>query len=146
MTPYGVGDLSRHDGSGSRLLPDGTIPLPEPMLTYNQRGPLVFIHETSFHKSLNVILCIIKANITPCYRLFLPWHANYLLGQITYLRMHHVYIPIGCWQHTWCCKSFERWKPEQTSIMQYTLKHNIHYKSFIGRWHKKAVSELQYHK
>ena len=27
-------------GSGNGLLPDGTKPLPEPMLTYHQRGPV----------------------------------------------------------------------------------------------------------
>ena len=30
-------------GSGNGLLPDGTKPLPEPMLTYNRWGPMPFI-------------------------------------------------------------------------------------------------------
>ena len=30
-------------GSGNGLLPDGTKPLPEPMLTNNERGPVPFI-------------------------------------------------------------------------------------------------------
>ena len=30
-------------GSGNGLLPDGTKPLPEPMLTYHQLGPVAFI-------------------------------------------------------------------------------------------------------
>ena len=32
-------------GSGKRLLPDGTEPLPDPLLTYYQLGPLTFIWE-----------------------------------------------------------------------------------------------------
>ena len=30
-------------GSANGLLPDGTKPLPEPMLTYRQYGPVAFI-------------------------------------------------------------------------------------------------------
>ena len=30
-------------GSGNGLLPDGTKPLPEPMLTYRKYGPVMFI-------------------------------------------------------------------------------------------------------
>ena len=30
-------------GSGNGLLPDGTKPLPEPMLTYRKYGPVTFI-------------------------------------------------------------------------------------------------------
>ena len=30
-------------GSGNGLLPDGTKPLPEPMLIYHQQGPVAFI-------------------------------------------------------------------------------------------------------
>ena len=30
-------------GSGNGLLPDGTMPLPEPMLTYHHYGPVMFI-------------------------------------------------------------------------------------------------------
>ena len=29
-------------GSGTGLFPDGTKPLPEPMLTYQQQGPVQF--------------------------------------------------------------------------------------------------------
>ena len=36
-------------GSGNDLLPDGTKPLPEPMLTYLKQGPATFIWE-QFHK------------------------------------------------------------------------------------------------
>ena len=32
-----------NSGSGNVLLPDGTKPLPEPTLTYRQRGSLEFI-------------------------------------------------------------------------------------------------------
>ena len=40
MTPYG--DIWVNIGSGNGLLPDGTKPLPEPMLTYHQYGPVSF--------------------------------------------------------------------------------------------------------
>ena len=30
-------------GSGNGLLPDGTKPLPEPILTYHYQGPVIFI-------------------------------------------------------------------------------------------------------
>ena len=40
MTPYGI---TVNIGSGNGLLPDGTKPLPEPMLTYHQEGPVTFI-------------------------------------------------------------------------------------------------------
>ena len=36
VTPYGDMNLGQHIGSGNGLLPDGTKPLPEPMLTYHQ--------------------------------------------------------------------------------------------------------------
>ena len=36
-------------GSGNGLLPDGTKPLPEPMLTYHQRGSVAFSSE-QFHR------------------------------------------------------------------------------------------------
>ena len=39
--PYGDRDLGQL-GSGNGLLPDGTKPLPEPMLTYYQQGPMTF--------------------------------------------------------------------------------------------------------
>ena len=32
-------------GSGNGLLPDGTKPLPEPMLTYHQLVPVAFIYD-----------------------------------------------------------------------------------------------------
>ena len=41
-----------NSGLGNGLLPDGTKPLPEPMLTYHQQGPVTFIrgwfHNTYF--------------------------------------------------------------------------------------------------
>ena len=36
MTPTDITDLFVNTGSGNGLLPDGTKPLPEPMLTYCQ--------------------------------------------------------------------------------------------------------------
>ena len=45
---YGVGDLSQH-WFGNSLLPDGTKPLPGPMLPYHQWGP-VAITWLQFHK------------------------------------------------------------------------------------------------
>ena len=39
---HGNRDLGQID-SGNNLLPDGTKPLPEPMLTYYQQGPVTFI-------------------------------------------------------------------------------------------------------
>ena len=42
MTPYGDRDLG-NIGSGNGLVPDGTKPLPEPMLIYHQWGPLELI-------------------------------------------------------------------------------------------------------
>ena len=48
VTPYDDKDWV-NNGSGNGLLPDGTKPLPEPMLTY-QHGLLTFIYE-QFRKS-----------------------------------------------------------------------------------------------
>ena len=49
-----VGDMDLVNiGSGNGLLPDGTKPLPEPMLTYHQ-GPVTFIWG-QFHKNYLVI-------------------------------------------------------------------------------------------
>ena len=42
VTPYGDMEIWVNIGSGNGLLPDGTKPLPEPMLTY-QWGPVTFI-------------------------------------------------------------------------------------------------------
>ena len=51
--PYGGIELGQQNwvniGSGNGLLPDGTKPLPEPMLTYGQQGPIIFILG-QFHK------------------------------------------------------------------------------------------------
>ena len=41
VTPYGDMNLGQI-GSGNGLVPDGTKPLPEPMLTYHQQGPVAF--------------------------------------------------------------------------------------------------------
>ena len=48
MTPYGD-KIWVKIGSGSGLLPDGTKPLPEPMLTYRKWGPVTNIWR-QFHK------------------------------------------------------------------------------------------------
>ena len=48
MTSYGGIDWV-NIGSGNGLLPDGTKPLPEPMLTYHPQDPLTFIW-CQFHK------------------------------------------------------------------------------------------------
>ena len=42
VTPYGDIILV-NNGSGNGLLPDGTKPLPEPMFTYHEYGPVAFI-------------------------------------------------------------------------------------------------------
>ena len=41
-------------GSGNGLLPNGTKPLPEPMLTYHKYGPVTLIWE-QFHKDTSAI-------------------------------------------------------------------------------------------
>ena len=41
-------------GSGNGLLPDGTKPLPEPMLTYHQRGSVAFFWEQVSQELLKV--------------------------------------------------------------------------------------------
>ena len=48
--PYGIGYLV-NTGSGNGLLPDGTKPLPEPMLTYHQQGPVAFFW-WHYHKKI----------------------------------------------------------------------------------------------
>ena len=48
VMPYGDIDLG-HIGSGNGLLPDGTKPLPEPMLTVHNLSPVTFI-SGQFHK------------------------------------------------------------------------------------------------
>ena len=45
VMPYGVGDLGQH------WLPDGTKPLPIPMLTYHQYGPVALIWG-HYHKKI----------------------------------------------------------------------------------------------
>ena len=45
---YGDIDIGQL-GSGNGLLPDGTMPLRDPMVTYHQWGPMSFIWEP-FHK------------------------------------------------------------------------------------------------
>ena len=49
VTPHDIMDLGHNIGSGNGLLPDGTKPLPEPMLSYYQLGPLTFTWG-QFHK------------------------------------------------------------------------------------------------
>ena len=48
MTLYGT-EIWVNIGSGNGLLPDGTKPLPEPMLTYHQRGSVALSWE-QFHR------------------------------------------------------------------------------------------------
>ena len=48
VTPYGNKDLGQH-GSGNGLVPDGSKPLPEPMLTDHQWSSVTFI-SGQFHK------------------------------------------------------------------------------------------------
>ena len=40
-------------GSGNGLLPDGTKPLPEPMLTYHEYGPVAITQVLSYNKYLS---------------------------------------------------------------------------------------------
>ena len=40
-------------GSGNGLLPDGTKPLPEPMLTCDKYGPVVITQELFYNKYLS---------------------------------------------------------------------------------------------
>ena len=42
-------------GSGNGLLPDGTKPLPEPMLTYHQSGQVAFIFKCNFTRATSAI-------------------------------------------------------------------------------------------
>ena len=43
MMPFGTAEVEVNIGSGNGLLPNGTKPSPEPMLTYHQYGSLKFI-------------------------------------------------------------------------------------------------------
>ena len=50
VMPYNVAiEIWVNTGSGNGLLPDDTKPSPEPMLTYHQWGPVIFIWG-QFHK------------------------------------------------------------------------------------------------
>ena len=40
-------------GTGNDLLPDGTKPLPEPMLTYHKYGPVAITQELFYNKYLS---------------------------------------------------------------------------------------------
>ena len=46
--------------SGHGLLPDGTMPLPDPMLIHHEYGPVTFIC-TKFHNKLT------KSNLLECF-------------------------------------------------------------------------------
>ena len=43
VTQYGATEILVNIGSGNGLLPDGIKPLPEPVLTYHQYGPVTII-------------------------------------------------------------------------------------------------------
>ena len=49
-------------GSGNGLLPHGTKPLPEPMLTYHHKGPMAILLEIPEPSSTNITLKIIYPN------------------------------------------------------------------------------------
>ena len=54
VTPYGDINLGQHWHSGNGLLPDGTKPLPEPMLTFHQRyGVLWHSSDSNFTRSVH---------------------------------------------------------------------------------------------
>ena len=55
-------------GSGNGLLPDGTKPLPEPMLTYHQKGWVTFIWGQVHKPSTTEIIWKIK---------YLKFHSNF---------------------------------------------------------------------
>ena len=40
-------------GSGNGLMPDGTKPLPEPVLTYHKYGPVAITQELFYNKYLS---------------------------------------------------------------------------------------------
>ena len=58
VTPYGD-IIWVNIGSGNGLLPDGTKPLPEPMLTYHQSG-LVAFTQWQFHTKCSIYLSLIQ--------------------------------------------------------------------------------------
>ena len=43
LWPSDISDILVNTGSGNGLVPSGTKPLPEPMLTYHQHDPVAFI-------------------------------------------------------------------------------------------------------
>ena len=53
VTPYGDIDLVKF-GSVSGLLPDGTKPVPEPMLTYHKSGRLAFTEGNVMGNALDI--------------------------------------------------------------------------------------------
>ena len=59
-------------GSGNGLLPDGTKPLPEPMLTDHQLSPVTFILGQFHKRFLNQELLKIHLKIT-----YLKFHSNF---------------------------------------------------------------------
>ena len=59
-------------GSGNGLLPDGTKPLPEPMLTYHQWHPVTIMHLTSIsHKILQPSITKVSLKI-----IYLKFNSN----------------------------------------------------------------------
>ena len=72
--------------SGNGLMPDGTKPLPKPLLTYHQQGPVAFISE-QFHKKCSQTLSttdewINQASVWKHY--ILQWlHMSVMVSYIT---------------------------------------------------------------
>ena len=54
MTQYGDTEIRINIGSGNGLLPDGTKPLPEPMLTYRKVFPSIDLKASDNERFCNL--------------------------------------------------------------------------------------------
>ena len=85
--------------SGSTLVPDGTKPLPEPMLTYHQQGPVAFIWEQFHKETFQPLITKIGLKITQLIFQFNLPGANELNTFHAELFWGHTYItlPLKKW-------------------------------------------------
>ena len=97
-------------GSGNGLLPDGTKPLPEPMLSYHQRCSVAFTCE-QFQKR-----CSWTWSVTSVCRLYFLNYCHISqkvnsASEISWRNNDTTITLCACWVHTGRCRWFHQWHP-----------------------------------
>ena len=102
-----VAEIWVNIGSGNGLLPDGTKPLPEPMLTDHQWSPVTFIlgkfHKRCLnHQSLKCVRKLHAQNFIQIYQGPMSWYKNLFCDNPKHINCFERQLCIGFFSLIFC--------------------------------------------